>query len=655
MGKILLTFVVLVALVGATIVADRPDPPADFTFINRGDVNTLDPQRMSWMQDLLVARMIYEGLVRNDVLDPEFGVVPGVAERWEISEDQRTYTFHLRDNAQWSNGSPVTAGDFVYSWRRAMLPDLVADYFAFFMLIDGAEAFYNWRLAELDKLAAGESAYADGIELWDATLAKFDELVALKALDDRTLEMRLVRPIPYWLDLCSFAVLYPVYPPLVKQYERPDPGTGRLDRRGGWTKPPELVTNGPYELTRFRFKRDMRFEKSERYWDRDNIDIETISIPSVNDPNSQILAYQTGAAQLVADVAAGYRGDMVADKLAFYAEHREEYERLKAAGYDQFTIDRMLPPDPRAHTHAVPTFGTYFWNFNCLPELPDGRANPFADARVRRAFSLVVDKKSIADEIRRLGEPVARTLVPPNSIAGYEPPAGLPDIGSAGSRAEREAIVDRARGLLAEAGYADPAEFPVTVELLFNKDSGHDLVAQVFARNWQEHLGVQVTLAQKELKVYRNDLKDANYMVSRAGWYGDYADPTTFLDLSKTGDGNNDRKFSHAPFDALLEQAAKEIDAAKRLAILQEAERMIVEEQLPVFPIFHYNTIMMFDPHLITGVSTHPRNDQRVASFEVVGDGVGRDEYKPMRMGPFADRVRSMLTAPVLVPGGNAP
>jgi len=656
MFRMLLVFALLVGLVSATIVADRPDPRADFTFINRGDVNTLDPQRMSWMQDLLVARMVYEGLVRNDVLDPEFGHEPAAAESWEISEDQREYSFTIRAEARWTNGAPVTAHDFVYGWRRAMLPDLAADYFKFFMLIEGARAFYDWRTAELTKLGEGTSDYGDGIELWAATEAKFEELVSLEARDDRTLWMRLERPTPFWLDLCAFAVLYPVYPPLVSQYERPDRETGRLDRRGGWTKPPELIANGPFELVRWRFRRDMRFERSDTYWNKGSIDVRTVAIPSVNDPNAQVLAYQTGAADWVADVASAYRGDMVADKIAYYDDHREEYERLKARGYDQFTIDRMLPPDPRAHTHAIPSFGTYFWNFNCLPELPDGRPNPFADARVRKAFSMVVDKRAVVDEVRRLGEPIARTLIPPNSISGYAPPDGVTTISEAGSAAEREAVVDRALALLAEAGYADPAEdFPVTVELLFNKDAGHDLVAQVFARNWEEHLGVDTLLAQKELKVYRNDLKNANYMLSRAGWYGDYADPSTFLDLSRTGNGNNDRKYSNPAFDALLDEAAAELDPERRNAIYQRAERLLMEEEFPVFPVFHYATIYMFDPHRITGQSTHPRTDPNVAKIEVMGDGVGRDEWKPMRMGPFADDMQALLFAPALGAGGGRP
>lgn len=637
MPRILIPFLVLGALIAVALVTDRPAPPADLTVANGVDVNTLDPQRMSWMQDLRVARTLFEPLVRHDVLSDEFGIVPGVAESWDISDDGRTYTFRLRADARWSNGEPVTPDDFRFSWRRAMLPDLAADYFTMFMFVEGAQAFYDWRQAALDAYAErpedGRTAAAAG-ELWARTVAKFDELVRMDAPDDRTLVVRLEKRVPYFLDLCAFAVFSPVYPGLVEQYERPDAATGRLIRRPGWTKGGVLVSNGAFMLTRWRFKRDMRLEKNPYYWGRDRVAIDSIAIPSIADPNAQVLAYQTGAVDWVADVTAGYRGDMVSDMLAFYGEHRERYDELKTQGLDVFEIARRLPADPRNETHAIASFGTYFWNFNCQPRLADGRANPFHDARVRRAFALVVDKRAIAEEVRRIGEPVASTLIPPGSIGGYEGPAGLPNIGDAATPEARRAIIDRARALLAEAGYPDPEhDFPITVELLFNKDAGHDLIAQTLAKSWHQALGVPVALAQKELKIVKDDMKKKRYVTSRGSWYGDYGDPTTFLDLSRTGDGNNDRGYSNPKYDALLDAASDEADPAKRMAILAEAERMLMEEELPVLPIFHYATVYMFDAQKVTGLSTHPRTEQCMDLIDVLGDGKGPDEPRPMRHG----------------------
>lgn len=634
MLRLLLPVLLLLALVGASVLSDRPAPRADFTFINRGDVNTLDPQRMSWMQDLRVARLLYEGLVQNDVLSPDFGIIPSVAESWTLSPDGLTYTFRLRDDARWSNGEPVTSEDFRYSWRRAMLPDLASDYVNMFMLIEGAQDFYDWRERELDAFTdrdfAGAREQSQAADLlWQETVAVFDDMVGLEAPDSRTLIVRLERPVPYFLDLCAFAVFYPVYQPLVEQFERPDPVTARLIRRPGWTKPGVLVSNGPFELTRWRFKRDLRLTANPHWWNLDSLAIETIDIPSVNDPNATTLAYQTGTVDWVSDVTAPYRGDMLADKADFYAEHADQVASLRAAGLDQFEIDRRLPDDERKEVHAIPAFGTYFYNFNCKPLLPDGRANPFADARVRRAFAMCVDKRAVADEVRRLGELPADTLIPPGSIGGYRSPKGLPSIGQATSDAERQAIAAEARALLAEAEFPDD----LVVELLFNKDSGHDLIGQALAKNWQEHLGVQTRLAQKEVKIFREDLKNKQYMTARAGWYGDYGDPTTFLDICYSTDGNNDRAFDNPEYDALLDRAGTTLDPQARMELLAQAEALLLHEA-PLIPLFYYANVQLFDPARVTGFTAHPRSKNNLYLVDMLGDGKGPDQPKPMRPAP---------------------
>jgi oligopeptide transport system substrate-binding protein len=631
-GKYAATLLILLALLIAAVTADKPLPRADFTFVNRGDVNTLDPQRMSWIPDLRVARLLFDPLVQNDVLSEDFGIIPSAAERWGISDDRRTYTFHLRPNGKWSNGEPVTAHDFVYSWRRAMLPDLASDYAAMFLMIEGGPAFFAWRAAELDVMAAGTSTFADGAALWAETQRRFTADVAIEAVDDFTLRFTLSRPVPYFLELCAIAVFAPVYPPLVERYEQPDPITGRLQRETGWTKPGQLVTNGRFMVESWRFKRAMRLAQNPHHWDRDALNVRTIAIQAIDDPGAAVLAFQSGVVDWIPDLSVGYRAEIYADKLAYYAEHADEVATLRARGLDPFTIDRLLPADPRAAVHAVPVFGTYWYNFNCSPRLPDGRVNPLADARVRRALAMCIDKRAITEGVRRLGEPIAGSVVPPGALRGYTPPKGLPDIGSAATTEERDAIVARARTLLAEAGYPDPAkDFPVTIELLFNEDAGHDLIAAVIAKSWAGALGIPVALAQKELKVFRDDLKSFNYVTSRGSWYGDYPDPRTFLDVHLTGDGNNDRNYSSARFDALIERAEMCDDPAERLAVLAEAERLIVEEDVPVVPIFHYVDVSMFDPHRITGLTPHPRAKDNVYLVDVIGDGIGHDEPLPMR------------------------
>jgi oligopeptide transport system substrate-binding protein len=623
MLRLVVPILVLAAVVAAFLVSDRPLPRADLTYINRSDITTLDPAHMSWMHELRLGHVLYEGLTSNDVFTWDFAVTPAVAERWEVSDDLKRYTFHIRPEAKWSNGEPVRASDFVFSWRRLILPDSAADFTGFVLNIRGAKEFFDWRQKATADFAAGRGETRDAGELWERTLERFDKTVGVHAADERTLVVDLERPVPYFLQLCGFPGLFPVYPPLVSRYESPDPVSGRIVSRRDWTKPPLLVGNGPFTLASWRFKRDMRFEKSRTYWGRDTVAIDSINMPTIADLNAQVLAFQTGAIDCVIDVSARYRTEMLADKLRFYEEHRAEYDRLRAEGWDQFEIDRRLPPDPRKSIHVVPAFGTYFYNFNCRPKLSDGRDNPFADKRVRRAFAMAIDRKALSEEVMRIGTPVVTTIIPPGSIPGYSSPKGV------GFDPEG------ARKLLADAGYTGES-FPVTVEILFNKEGEHDLIAQFVAKNWAEYLGVQVALAQKEIKTFRADLKKGNFMVTRAGWFGDYADPTSFLDISRSWDGNNDRGYKDAAYDGLMERAAAELDPAARMAILEEAERKLMDEDLPMTPLFQQVTLYLFDPAKLGGFNTHPRTDQRMGLVDMLGDGKGPDKARAMPMRPSA-------------------
>lgn len=636
MVRLLVPFAVLLLAVLIATRSDRPLPRADFTFINKNDVTTLDPQRMSWMQDLRVARLLYEGLVRNDVFDWDYAIQPAAAERWEISPDRRTYTFHLRTDAKWSNGEAVTSHDFVYAWRRALLPDTAADYSGQFELIEGAGVFFRWRQQRLDEFTrAPADTTARRLErataLWEDTLAEFERSVAITAVDARTLVIRLVRPTPYFLDLCAFPAFFPVPQSLVSRFEHLNADTGMIESDHAWTKPPLLITNGPFELTRWRFKRDMRLERNPRYWNQDRLAIDSIDIPTIEDPNAAVMAFRTGAVDWVTDVVARYVPEMVAQKQQFYAEHAAEIARWRSEGIDPVEIDRRLPPDPRKNIHALPAFGTYFLNFNCSQKLPDGRDNPFRDPRVRRAFTMCTDRRTITQEVRRLGEPVSPTLIPPSALPGYRSPRGIRCISDARTPAERDQILAEARGLLAQAGYPDGNGF-ITVDVLFTKDGGHDLICQQLAKDWERYLGVRVTLTQKEIKVFREDAKKKNYIICRGAWYGDYGDPTTFLDINRTADGNNDRNYSNPEYDRLLDQALTQTDPQARLRTLEQAEELMLGDA-PLLPLFTYAMIYCFDASRFTGISSHPRTDQALHLIDVFGDAKGADEprYLPAR------------------------
>ncbi|MBU6412431.1 MAG: peptide ABC transporter substrate-binding protein [Planctomycetes bacterium] len=617
-GAVLLT---VVALLFGVIAADRPLPRASFTFINKGDITTLDPQTASWMQDLRASRLLFEGLVRNDVFTWDYTPSPAAASSWTISADGREYTFTIRPDALWSNGQPLLPSHIAFGWMRALLPETGSDYIKQFHLIAGADEFTTWRTKAANQFAAdvatgsipASDRAARARQLWLDTKSRFRSTVAIVANDEsRTLTVRLVRPTPHFLDLCAFPQFAPVYPPLIEHFLTVDAATAQVRVDPSWTRPETIVSNGAFTLKRWAFKREMRLERSDTYWNLAHVALQSISIPTIEDPNSAVLACRAGSVDWLSDVDAPYRSEMLAQKAAFYTEHAAQVQDLRAQGLDEIEIDRRLPADPRNRIISSPAFGTYFYNFNCRPTLPGGRANPFADKRVRKAFSLTIDREAIVSQVRRSGEPAARTLIPPGSIGGYQSPAGL-DMNAA-----------QARELLAQAGYPGGKGLP-TIEMLFNTEGGHDLIARVVARNWREALGVEVILNQKEIKTLRDDLRSGNFMIARGSWFGDYGDPTTFLNLYREGDGNNDTHFASAEFEKLMTQADEAPDRATRLALHSRAEAMLMEDECPALPVFGYLNFYMFDPHRFTGISAHPRSEQQMFRIDVFGDGIGSD------------------------------
>lgn len=621
MVRILVPFVLLLVAVVGAMILDRPAPRADVVVAQVSDCFTLDPQRMSYMQDLRMARSLYEGLVRMDGRTAE--ILPAGAVSWTCSEDGRTWTFKLRPEARWSNGDPVVAGDYVYSWRRAIMPDTAADYSGFFYGIEGVPEFLSWRAkTTADYAAGGTHSEEAATALLEETDRRFREEVGVRAIDDHTLEVRLSNPIPYFLDLCAFAVLYPVHPPTVESFVTLNPRTGLLEQEHGWTKADTHVGNGPYRLERWRYKRDLRLERNPTYWNQDLAIADTVEVRCIQDPNTTVLAFQAGGIDWVTDLLAEYRADM-ADQAGRYRDrHSERLEALLESGLD---LDEALAalPDPgadeRRDVHVVPAFGTFFFSLNCRDRLANGRENPLRDPAVRRAMALAIDKRKLIDLVLRTGEQVADTLVPPGSIPGYDSPDGL------------GFDPDRAREELASAGWVDRdgdgvpenAEgepFP-TVDYLYSTGNPRYRDMGLAMRDmWSRHLGLETSLRGKDTKAYKEDLKGGDFMVARGGWYGDYGDPTTFLDLSLSTDGNNDRGFASDTFDAMLARAARERDPSVRFTMLTDAERLLMEEAMPILPIYHYATTYMYEPSRLRGITRHPRLEQNLWALEPLSD-----------------------------------
>lgn len=602
---VILTLLLLV-VIGLTL-HSGVEPEADFTYAIGDSIKTLDPARMAWNEDIRIAHGLWEGLTSYDpcTLVP----IPAAAQSWQISDDGCIYTFTLRPEASWSDGSALRAQDFIYGWRRAIEPGTAEDYaFLISDYITGMAEYRQWRndavrtLIALRDMSQGktidsdehaflrEQGLCDGPLTPDEARQVADRFRAahreqvdqrfsqtgVQALDDTHLQVTLVRPTGYFLELTAFSTFSPIHESIELLRLTDDPAARDLTLwlyDSQWVKPdyhvngyPGLVTNGPFRLADWQFKRYMLFEQNPHYWDRTQVRSRHIKARIMPEAQTAFLAYERGELDWLSDL----------NRVDFAPE-------LWQQGH----------AGQRDDIHHCLAYGTYYYMFNCLDHLPDGQTNPLADARVRLALNLAVDKQAIVEQVRRVGNPPAVQLVPPGSIAGYESPQGL------GFDPER------ARRLLSEAGY-DRATMPV-LEILYNSGYGHDIPAQAVAEMWRQQLGIQVILKGKELKSFDDDRQRQNFSVCRSSWYGDYGDPTTFLDLFATDNGNNHGKFSHSPYDALLAQAADTLDPERRMALLAEAEAVIIQEQLPFLPLYHYVNLMAFRPNTV-GLYPNARN-----------------------------------------------
>lgn len=268
-------------------------------FGNADEPQGLDPQTVTGIPEWHIIQALFEGLVSKN--PATLAIEPGVAESWTLSDDQKVYTFHLRENARWSNGDPVTARDFVFSWKRALMPALGNLYAYMFYCIKNAKPFFEGQIRDFEQ-------------------------VGVKALDDRTLRVELQEPTPYFLQLLDHYSYFPVQQKTIERF-------GAMDERGTrWTRPGNFVGNGPFRLKEWILNRILIVEKNPMYWDAKTVRLQEIYFYPIQNSSTEERMYR--ALQLhVTD-------KVPAEKIAVYRAQ-----------------------DP-ASLHIAPRLGTYFYRFN---------------------------------------------------------------------------------------------------------------------------------------------------------------------------------------------------------------------------------------------------------------------------------------------------
>jgi oligopeptide transport system substrate-binding protein len=489
---------------------DSSTSRADLVILNGAEPDSIDPAVITGQLEGRVAYALFDGLVH---FDRRGTPQPAIAQSWDISPDSKVYTFRLRPDAKWSNGDPVTANDFVESWKRTLQPETAAEYAYVMYHIKNAEAFNEGKIKDFS-------------------------LVGVRALDPQTLRVELEDPTPYFLDLCAYVPYLPVHIPTVKRFG------------DDWIKPAHLVNNGPFLMEEWRLNYRIRLRKNPNYWDARHVQLETVDLLPIENSTSAYNFYASRVADLILDKG--------------------------------LTPPSLIPElKRRPDFHAAPFLGDYFIRFNVTRKA-------FADPRVRQAFAMAIDRERLVRKITQAGEPPAYSFTPPGT-AGYQPPVMF------------HLDPEKARHLLADAGYPHGQGFPTVTYLYDNKKLNEDIAVEIQSMLWQE-LGIHVELQKQEWKVYLNSMNRRDYDFCRSSWIGDYNDPNTFLDCFVANGGNNRTGWSNQEYDWLIDAAGKEANQQKRFGYFRQAEDILLNQETPILPLYFYLGIQIYDDSELGGI-----------------------------------------------------
>ncbi len=476
--------------------------------------STVDLYLAADMPALIPIEQLFSGLVERS---PGMGVLPDVANSWEVLEGGRKYIFHLRDDVRWSDGVPVTAGDFEYAWKRALTPDKASPFPYFLDDIQGASAYHQGEVPGPDE-------------------------VGVRVLNEVTLLVELKAPTAYLLHLLT--VMYPVPRHVVEAHG------------ASWTELNNIVTNGPFRLVAWEPGECMILERNPAYHGRFRGNVQRIEC-----------SFLTGQPERLLDM---YEQDHL-DTLPLVSLPPAERDRARQRHAGEYMSGPWLSSDLIGFDVTRP---------------------PFDDPRVRRAFTLAIDRETLAHvTLRGYAFPATGGLVPPG-MPGHSPGIGLPY------------DPQGARQLLAQAGYPNGRGFPA-IDCLARDDPGHDLPSEYLRAQWRDNLGVEITWREIEWRRFFNRLSEERPHMWMVEWLVDYPDPDNLLRVS--------RQLWVAPnwrnevCEGLVEGARRVMDQGERMRMYQQADRILIEEA-PILPLYYGRFHLLVKPW----VRKHPTSPQKL-------------------------------------------
>ncbi len=508
---LLLTTILGFALAGAAFAEKHPVSGEElavdqaYTYWMLDAVKSLDPQIASSVEDSDVIRSLFEGLYNED---GSGNLIPGVALEHTVSEDLTTYTFKLRADAKWSNGDPVVAGDFVAGWQRLVDPKTASEYAWYMELM---------QVANAAEIIAGTKPATD---------------LGVTAIDDTTLEVKILAPLPYFPKMLTHSSTFPNHKATIEKFG------------ADWTKPENLIGNGAYLLKEHLPGEKVVMEKSPTYWNAAAVIMSPVTAATINDVNAALTRYQAGELDRT-QVPAG------------------QYPRLST----EFPDEAISTP--------------YSCSYTYIMNIAEGKGNEaLKDVRVRKALSYALDRDIIVNNILQGGQKPAYNWTH-WAMNGFVMPAI--DYAS-WTQADRDA---KAVALLAEAGFGP--DNPLKITLNYNTSEDHQKIAVAVQQLWKQKLGVELTPNNYEWKVHTDKMQAGDFEMARYAWCGDYNEASTFLDLFTGYSGHNDGKYASAEYDQLMKDAKTAADPTPNYTRAEE----LLAADMPMIPIYHYAKVDM--------------------------------------------------------------
>ena len=409
---------------------------------------------------------------------------------------------------------------------------------------------YSWKRLADPNTAADYCYMIDMVQGYDAVAdgSADKDTLGIKAIDDKNLEITLSYDCPYFEEIMAFPATFPVRQDMVEGNDE-------------WTyDPATYIGNGEYKMVEWSHNAYILTEKNENYYDYENLGPDTIKYTLLDDANAMLAAFNSGELNFIMNFPT--------DEMANYL----------ASG--QITV--------------APYIGTYYVCFNTEDEV-------FSNPLVRQAFSLVIDRNYIVENVSQSGEVPATGYVP-SGVYDVDGANG-DDFRTVGgeyysvSADDYQANCDKARELLAEAGYPNGEGFPA-VEYMYNTDDRHKAIAEALQNMWQTELGVTVNLSNQDWNVFLKSRKDGDFQIARNGWIADYNDPCSFLDMWYTGGGNNDAQYSNPDYDALIDAAKSTSDQTERMNAFHAAEDILIGQDSVLAPIYFYTNPYMLSENI---------------------------------------------------------